>query len=351
MSRVQFFVIALLFFLLYVSLGCRKKNVVTPWATVTTEEHDIKKKVLYIDSYHAEYPWVEGIMNGMLSEFNITWDNFGNLDNSSSDIDLLIIHMDTKRNLSEEFILEAAEYAKIIIEEWQPDVVITSDDNASKYVIVPYFMDSSIPFVFCGVNWDASVYGFPNDHITGMVEVLLIQQLVDQLSQYSEGSRVGFLKGDTQNARNEGVHFERVLGYEINQQYVDNYADWKDTYIEMQSQVDILLVGNWDAIPDFTKDNQEIQKFIEEHTTIPTGAWDPWLSEAVLLTFATQAEEQGEWIAQRAMEILQGKDPGDIPVTENKRASVYLNMTLAKDLGIQFPIDLILRSHMVLPIE
>jgi hypothetical protein len=119
----------------------------------------------------------------------------------------------------------------------------------------------------------------------------------------------------------------------------------------MQSQVDILLVGNWDAIPDFTKDNQEIQKFIEEHTTIPTGAWDPWLSEAVLLTFATQAEEQGEWAAQRALEILQGKDPGDIPVTENKRASVYLNMTLAKDLGIQFPIDLILRSHMVLPIE
>ena len=46
--------------------------------------------------------------------------------------------------------------AKAEIDAFKPDVVIAADDNASKYLIEPYFKDAALPFVFCGVNWDAS---------------------------------------------------------------------------------------------------------------------------------------------------------------------------------------------------
>ena len=53
------------------------------------------------------------------------------------------------------------------------------------------------------------------------------------------------------------------------------------------------------------------------------------------------AEEQGWWAGKTALKILQGASPDDIPITVNKKFRVYLNMVLAKKLGIKFPMNLI----------
>ena len=116
------------------------------------------KKVLYIDSYHQGYAWSDGITKGIEEALK------------DSGAELKVHRMDTKKKPSEEFKKEAAEKAKALIEEYKPDVVIASDDNAAKYLIAPYYKDSEQPFVFCGVNWDAGVYGFPTANITGMVD-------------------------------------------------------------------------------------------------------------------------------------------------------------------------------------
>ena len=86
---------------------------------------------------------------------------------------------------------------------------------------------------------------------------------------------------------------------------------------------------------------------MEENTRIPTGGWDVWMAENVLVTIANVAEEQGEWTAKTALEILGGKNPADIPIVKNIRGAYYLNMRLAKKLNIFFPLDLIEKSHMV----
>ena len=66
--------------------------------------------------------------------------------------------MDTKRRSSTEDKKNSAVAAKAVIESWKPDVVITADDNAVKYLIQPYYKDKALPFVFCGLNWTASEY-------------------------------------------------------------------------------------------------------------------------------------------------------------------------------------------------
>gem|GEM_PF-5859444 len=47
----------------------------------------------------------------------------------------------------------------------QKCLLISDTDSLSK--------DSKIPFVFCGINWDASVYGFPcsNPLLIGFLKV------------------------------------------------------------------------------------------------------------------------------------------------------------------------------------
>jgi hypothetical protein len=103
------------------------------------------KKILYINSYHKCYEWSNSI-RATITETLV-----------DTGVELNIHHMDTKRNTDEPFIKHAALEVKAVTEEWNPDVVITSDDNAFKYLVMPCYSDSDLPFVHCVINWDASV--------------------------------------------------------------------------------------------------------------------------------------------------------------------------------------------------
>ncbi len=336
--------VALMFLLSFFS--CVQKEEITEPLHGENDQKSVLGKVLYVDSYHADFPWIQDITAGMLQVFGIEENEDGTLNQSQGLVELKIHHMDTKRHQGPDFMQKAVQDALSIIEVWQPDVVITSDDNAAKYLIEPYFKGSELPFVFCGVNWDASVYGFPQENITGILEVQMIDQLVNELSSYAKGNRVGFIKGDSLTAVKEGENFESLLGYPIVKSYARDYADWKEKYIALQKQVDILLVGHLEALPDWDQDFESLSSFMLQNTEIPTGSWDPWFSEMVLITYAQIGREQGEWAAEAALKILQGTSPSRIPISRNKNAAIYLNMKLARKLNIKFPMELVERSHL-----
>ena len=288
-------------------------------------------KILYVDSYHDSYAWSAGITRGIQSVLG-----------KREDIDLKIIRMDTKRNPSEEFKEKSALRVKALIDSWVPDLVIASDDNASKYLIAPYYNGGSLPFVFCGVNWDACPYGFPSSNVTGMVEVQLVDQIIKTLKVHATGSRVAVLKGDDSSARIEASYFEKRCHTSIDKRFVTNFDEWREQYLTLQTEADMILIGNSASVKGW--DNAEALQFVMDNTQIPTGNWDSWMAPFSLVTFANQAEEQGEWAAKTALKILGGTPPSEIPVTTNKKAAIYLNMKLAKSLGIKFPIELIERA-------
>ncbi len=290
-----------------------------------------EKRILYVNSYHTGLSWSDGIEKGIKTIIN----------NSTIPIDLEIIEMDTKRNQSEVFKKEAALKVKKLIEEFKPDIVITSDDNAAKYLIVPYYYNSSIPFVFCGINGSAKKYNFPAKNITGMVEVMLVPQLLETLKKYTNNNRIGFLKGDSLSSRNEAQHFEKILNRKIDSRFVKTINEWKTQFIDVQKNIDILFIGNGISIPNWEKSKKEIKEFVNINTIVPTAGWDVVLQNIVLLIFANKPHEQGIWAAKTSLEILQGKDISKIKLTKNKKAKVYINVSLAKKLGIVFPFELI----------
>lgn len=316
----------------------------------TSREQTVKekKKVLLVNSYHQDYFWTKGITDAIMEMFEVVRNKGGEINNSKGQINLKIIDMDTKRNPSEDFIKESALKAKKLIDSWQPDLVITSDDNAAKYLIVPYYKESDLPFVFCGINWDAGEYGFPVPNVTGMIEVQLIDQIIGTMQKYARGDRIAFLKGDDFSARKEADFFENRFDIQLDKRFVKNFNDWKNQFQRFQSEADVLLLGNVVSIPDW--DQEEALRLIYDKTEIPTGNWDESMKDYSLLTFATKPEEQGEWTAATAVQILEkGMKPSEIPVVTNKIARVYLNMKLAKKLGIKFPIELVERATFVSP--
>lgn len=291
----------------------------------------VKKRVLYINSYHTGLYWSDGIEKSIKDT----------LIKSDLDIQFKRIEMDTKRNTQESYKLEIAQKVKKIIDEFNPDIVITSDDNAAKYVIVPYFKNSSIPFIFCGVNGSANKYGFPTKNITGMVEVQLIPQLVKKIKQYAKGEKIAYLKGDTLTSRIEADFFEEQLGQKIEKIFVKTTKEWKEKYLELQGSVDMILTGNGAGVKDWDDNRAKIKAFIQKFTKIPSGTWSAVVDDLVLLSYANIPAEQGEWAAHTALEVLKGKDITTIPIVKNKKVTIHINTTLGKKLKVVFPFDMI----------
>ncbi len=292
------------------------------------------KKVLFIDSYHEGYAWSDGITNGIKQSLN------------GSGVELKIVRMDTKRNGDEEFKKNAAQKAKSVIEQFNPDVVIAADDNASKYLIVPYYKDASLPFVFCGVNWDASGYGFPAKNVTGMIEVTPVPQLLEQLQVYAKGSRIGFIGPELLTGKKEAENYRKVFGLEITEYFAKDFEDYKKGFLKMQDQVDILLLASDGGL--YKDHADEMKAFMEANTKIPTGTSYDFMANYALIDFAKVAEEQGDWAAAAALKILGGTSPDSIPLAKNEKGKLIINTRIAKNMGVEIPFEVLESAEQII---
>lgn len=320
--------------------GCRHEEPGEEVKTLPEKTVQLFPKVLLVNSYHYQYPWTRAITRAVSSSFGVGLDADGMVVNGATGkAELRIFYMDSKRNTQPEFIKERALEARELITRWRPDVVITSDDNAAKYLVAPFYHSSAIPFVFCGINWSAEEYGFPTDNITGMIEVQLIDQLIELMKAYAAGERIALLKGDDLSARKEAGFYEKSFGLELDTRFVHDFSQWKQEYLRLQREADMILIGNAASLKNWNRD--EALSFVRKHTLVPTGNWDKWMAPYSLFTVATKPEEQGLWAARQAMRILEGVKPADIPLVKNREAQIHLNMVLADTMGIVFPMELI----------
>lgn len=283
-----------------------------------------RQKVLYIDSYHSGYAWSDGITRGIQDTLQ------------GKNVELRIFRMDTKRNTEDAFKKQAALKAKALIESYRPDIVIASDDNASAYLIKPYFKDAKLPFIFCGINWSAEKYGYPYRNVTGMIEVAPLPKLLYSLKKFTSGIvRVGYLAADVTTARKQGYYYKKRFGVDLVERYVKDFAEWQREFVAIQNECQILIVGNNAGINDW--DDHQAERTVMSSTRIPTGCIFPWLIPYSFLGYTLVAEEQGEWAAQTALKVLSGADVGAIPMTQNTKGDLTINQRVASVLQVRIP--------------
>ena len=281
------------------------------------------KKVLLIDSYHEGYEWSDGIVRGLKNGL------------TGSGIVLDILRLDTKNNPGEDFKKQAGLKAKAYIEQTKPDLVVAADDNAANYIIVPFFKNSSIPFISVGVNWDASAYGFPYKNLTAMIEVSLVSQLIANMKDYAKGDRLGFITGDSETERKELKYYKQLFNIPFtSEKLVKTFAEWKTEYRKMAGSVDMIFFGNNAAIKDW--DAKEAADWIAQYTKIPSGTINDYMMPFTMVGMAKLSDEFGVWSAQTAKKILAGASPADIPMVKNEQTKLMLNVALATKAGIVF---------------
>ncbi|MEH6626044.1 MAG: ABC transporter substrate binding protein, partial [Motiliproteus sp.] len=295
-----------------------------------------KKRILFIDSYHQGYTWSDGVTQGVLEIL------------ADQAVNLKIHHMDTKRNRDEKFKQAAAQKAREVITEFQPDVVIACDDNAAKYLIAPYYKDSNLPIVFCGINWDAAEYGFPASNITGMIEVEMIEPLIAQLRKLALGERIGYLSIKSLSGRKVTDHYQKKFGITLDKLYfVESYSEWKQRYRQLQNEVDMLVLGNPQGMSGW--DESDFIQMVQREARIPSGTTASWRTRFSLIAYIRIAEEQGRYAATTALKILDGTPASEIPVVQNKEGRLIINLGLADAQGITFNPSLVRHADIIYP--
>lgn len=279
-------------------------------------------RILHVDSYHVGNEWNDRIA----AECRRVVEAAGG--------EWRIAHLDAKRRPAHAQIQAAAREVVALIEAWKPHVVTTSDDPAAGYVIEPYFRDAEQAVVFCGVNWNADVYGLPYRNTTGMVEVAAIPQIVQLLAPHAKGERLGLLTEDTPTKRKEMEHHTSLFGIGYARTwFVPDFAGWVAAFREAQTSVDMLMLLGVGALTDW--DDAAARRLAETETAIPTGTDFGWLVPYALMGIGKVPEEQGRWAARTALAIAGGADPADIPISYNKEGELLYNPRVARRLGVR----------------
>jgi len=296
----------------------------TSLASETSEASSSLPKCLYVSSYHKGYDWSDGVEEGLRKVLD-------------GKCQIKQIDMDTKRKKSTENKELSAKNAHSVIQSWKPDVVLTSDDNAAKYLIVPYLKDTDVPFVFSGINWTVEEYGFPFPNGTGIVEVAPIEPMLGKAMEFSGGSSAIYLGADTLT---EGKNYQRIksgadkLGISLEKKLVSNFDSWLDAFDDAQS-ADFIVMGSNSGIEKWS--DEQAAAHASDNSRILSVSNHAWMMNVTTLGFTKIPQEHGEWAAEASLAILAGRAPDEIPIVTNRKWELWMNNALVNRLPYKLP--------------
>lgn len=273
---------------------------------------------VYVSSYHKGYAWSDALERGLRAELD-------------GQCELIQFNMDTKRNKSELYKIRKSREVAEQIRKIKPDILITSDDNAARYLVVPYFKGGSLPVVFSGINWTVEGYGFPAPNVTGMVEVAPVRPMLMWAQRLTgRGTRGLYLGADTLTEAKNLKHLVKVaddLNISISSALVDNTAAWQSAFNEAE-EADFIILGSSAGINDW--DKKTIVSFVRENADKLILTNDDWMLPFSMLGFVKIPQEQGEWAAKTAIAIHEGVPIQRIPIVANRKWEIYENTLLMK---------------------
>jgi ABC-type uncharacterized transport system substrate-binding protein len=289
-------------------------------------------KVLVVMSYEEDNPWVKEIREGIDGVLRL-----------SSEV--VYFHMNTKAD--REGGAKKAEEAFALFRSLQPSGVITVDDDAQALFVLPYLKGkTATPVMFSGVNAAAAAYGFPNAHVSGVLERAHVRESLAFVKQIVPSIRQAcFMTADVPpgHALRAQVQAERasyptaVADFHV----VRNNLQIEALGKSLNANCDVLFVDSLEGI--LNKDGKAqtykdvfplIQRVFNKpilggnRYQVEQGAW-----AAVVKT----GQEQGELSAEMLLQAMRGKVVGSIPVRQNSRGQRIINVTALERRGIVPP--------------
>ncbi len=287
-------------------------------------------RVLVVHSYHPEYAWCTEITQGLSRGWR------------GAALDVQYAYMDTKRHTEEAWKRRAGREVLSRLETNRPDVVVLVDDDAQQYVGMA-LVDTDLPVVFCGVNADPTVYGYPARNVTGFIERPPLEEGVAFLRRFRPCRRIAFLSNDDNTSRGALVYSKNAYFGEsiVEWRLLETFSSWKRQILEYNETMDGILLYTYHTLKDGEGrwvDPSEVMAWTRNEAKIPIlGFFEFCVQDGAALGVVESGEEIGEKAADYVLRILSGVSPGDLPVTRNTHYRYMVNAETARKIKLECP--------------
>ena len=221
-----------------------------------------------------------------------------------------------------------------------------SDDNFINYLVLPYLLDKEYPVLYLRIQWQYSGNDSTlNSHISGMIEVELLETTKNYLRYYAKGDRLGFLfqEENFNHIIYENLLSDRSITIE-KAAFAADFEEWKSLYSEMQDSTDMLILYNPIGLKGWNE--EEAYDFILNNTSIPVGTTLESSIRLALLGNIKVPEELGWWLGEAAAEVLSGTPVENIPQAVNRQSKLIINTDMANHLGYVLPMEMMEEAQM-----
>lgn len=323
-------------------LACAPQPTAEPSPSYPTIEEDPRVRVLLVHSYAPDYEWTEGITRGATE-----------VAAQHPDLRLEVFYMDTKRRTEEAWKVEAGRVAAEITEEWQPRVVIAADDNAQQYYARHLAGREDLDVVFCGVNAEPEIYGYPASNITGLLERPHFERSLHILDELRPGLKRIAMLSDESPTSDAGLAFLRSQpsSHRVGKwRQARRYGDWKRAVRELTATHDALGVFMYHTIVEGGRPvpAREVMAWTVKHSRKPVfGLFSFAIDDGALTGYVHSAVENGREAMRLAEAIVHGGAPSEFEVTAAVTGRSMLNLDAARRLGLELGPDVVNRFDLV----
>ena len=303
-------------------------------------------RILHVMSYHTPWKWTEDQLQGFKDAL------------SGLRVDYRVFEMDTKRHSTKAWKERTGAAARTIIEDWRPDLVYVSDDNAQQYV-TRHYLNDDIPFVFSGVNEAPSKYGFDGaENITGVLEQEHAAQTLRLLKSLVPGvEKIAVIvdEGPTWpkvierlRARVAEIDGLDVVSWNV----IHSFEDYKSKVMDLQDKVD--AIGNLGIFTykDRRGNNvpyQDVLRWTADNSRLPDFSfWLDRVDHGTLCAVGVSGYQQGYVAGGIARRILvDGEKPSAIPMRPTVKGEPWVNLARLRRLGLPYRSTPLLSSRVV----
>lgn len=306
-----------------------------------------KYKILHIMSYHSPWKWTDDQFDGFKDVLK------------DLDVEYKVFQMDTKRNSSDEWKEEAGRQARELIDTWEPDLVYTNDDNAQIYV-TKYYINSSIPFVFSGVNAEPETYGFVGStNIAGVLErphfvetVGLLDEITPDINKIAVISDDGPTWPPLIESMKEDADSELLETEFISWDVVETFDEYKQKVNEYQTKADAICHLGTFTFKDENGTNvpyEDVMRWTVENSNLPDFSfWSDRVDMGNLAAMTVSGYEQGKSAGEITYGILvDGKSPSSFGFEPTVKGEPVVSFARANKLDVQIPSEILLTASVI----
>jgi len=319
-----------------------------------------KIRIFVVSSYHREYLWSQDTNKGLCAALK----DFKFIDNDQQaeeytkndflETDTLVLKkewMDSKRKSKKDEIIAITTRIVKDIKEFNPDLILLGDDNATNF-IGAHFFNSSIPVVFWGVDFNPFAYGYidtlkhPGHNVTGVYQAEYIKESLVYLKKIfpsiktfailSDASETGLAKSRAVVKLSEAGQLPLTL---VDQVLTNSFSEWQAKALEFQDKADAFYVVNYGTLRDdegVYVDSLKAAAWYLSHIKKPEASPEKqFIQEGMLLSVDDSGFKQAyEAVRMVDMILHQKKNPADIPVIAPTRGAIMVNRQRAAALGL-----------------